>query len=233
MLSLGDFRLLNPWLALPSVPEYVLPMDKPYVSAANHKIEPGHDHWINLNHTPEPRLGPIGAPVILLQLNPSYSRHELNGRLSTARRDRDLESVRDDEHSHLGVTEHDEWWNPRLRQLISDVGEKQLAAGLCSIEFFPYRSRAFSHGCLRLPSQEYTFSIVRAGIRRGAIFIITRNYRLWISAVPELHGQLNKTVYVLNNPRSSYLTDTNLPRNVYPQLVAAISRVGGLDSERE
>ncbi|WP_300320437.1 hypothetical protein [Accumulibacter sp.] len=112
-------------------------MDEPYVAAGNYNKKLGDDHWINLNHTPEPRLGPIDAPVIILQPNPSYSADEVNGRQSTDRIDRDLESIRDDEHPHLGVTEHDEWWNPRLRQLISDVGQKQLAAGICSIEFFP------------------------------------------------------------------------------------------------
>lgn len=64
--------LTNPWLAIPDQADYVLAEDKPYLDAHNSRHKQGSDSWINLAYTPEPRLGPINAPVYMLQANPSY-----------------------------------------------------------------------------------------------------------------------------------------------------------------
>jgi hypothetical protein len=221
---MGKFVVTNPWLALPDRPPYVLPQDKAYVCAFNRALaKTASDYWINLDQTPEPRLGPISAPVIVLQLNPSYSKSEALPQTDRERAERNLASIKNEDREHLGVSRPDAWWTPRLRQLANDVGSGPLLANrICSIEFFPYRSRRFSHGCIRLPSQTYTFSLVRSGIERGALFIVTRNVRLWLAAIPELQDRLNNKVFTLNNPQSTYFTESNLPAGVYRQLVDAI-----------
>lgn len=60
----------NPWRQLSSNAPFVLTDDLALIEAYNHFHEK-QDTWINLSHTPEPRLGPVNAPVIILQLNPS------------------------------------------------------------------------------------------------------------------------------------------------------------------
>ena len=210
--------MYNPWRRLSTKPPFVLSDDLPYIQAYSHFHE-NDDLTINLNHTPEPRLGPVKAPVIILQLNPSYLRTELDGPTDYDRVSRDFISMKDESHEHLGAALLDHWWQPRLSQLIADVGAQQLSKRLCSIEFFPYRSLRFGHGKLRLPSQGYTFSLVRNGLARNALIIVTRNLELWASAVPELISRVNDTVFCLRNPQCSYYTEPNLPRGIYKKIV--------------
>lgn len=67
-----DSATKNPWVCLPSVAPFVLPEDAPYISAFNESRTVFADDWIHTGRMPEPRLGPLGAPVMLLQLNASY-----------------------------------------------------------------------------------------------------------------------------------------------------------------
>ena len=214
--------MTNPWLNLPDDPPFVLREDEPYIEAFNSLHKASDVHWINLAHTPEPRLGPVDAPVIILQLNPSYSEAESDGPKDYNRLNRAIESIKDESHNHLGATSPDGWWKPRLGALAADVGNEQLAKAICSIEFFPYRSRRFGHGQVRLPSQAYTFSLVRNGLDRNALFIVTRNFPLWSAAIPELHSRLGTSVFCLKNSRSSYFTKNNLPHGAYEQIVQAL-----------
>src|SRR6185312_641611 len=93
----------NPWTSLPTCAEYVLPEDKPYIDAFNHSQVNRADRWVNLAHPPEPRLGPVDAPVLLLQLNPSYSSKEFGGPRDASRLAVDLANIRDESTPHLGV----------------------------------------------------------------------------------------------------------------------------------
>src|SRR5687768_4197601 len=210
--------MTNPWKTLKNDARFVLADDWPYIDAYN-ALHKGSESFINLLYPPEPRLGPVNAPVIILQLNPSYPRDESEGPKDQVRLTFDLKSIKDESHAHLGVVLGDRWWTPRLRKLIENVGAQRLGSAICSIDFFPYRSRRFDHGQIRLPSQSYTFSLVRNGLDRGATFIVTRNFKLWSAAIPELRSQLGQSVFCLKNPRSSYFTPENLPRGVFAKVL--------------
>jgi hypothetical protein len=161
---------------------------------------------------------------MILQLNPSYSSREFDGPRDSERLQRDLDSLKDESHNHLGVALKDGWWAPRLGQLVSDLGRDLLARSICSVEFFPYRSRHFAHGQVRLPSQGYTFSLVRKALERDALLLVTRNFQLWVSAIPELHARRNEVVIELKNPRNSYFSERNMPTGAYGRIVKAIQR---------
>jgi hypothetical protein len=60
-----------------------------------------------------------------------------------------------------------------------------VARGVLCAEYFPYHSKSFKKGAL-LPSQEYTFDLVRRAIERGAVVLLMRSKRLWLDAVPKL-----------------------------------------------
>ncbi len=217
MLCARGKIMINPWLKIPTQAPFVLEEDKLYVESFNY-VNKKDSNSINLNYTPEPRLGPVEAPVIILQLNPSYS-DESEGEEQVCR---NILSIKDENHYHLGAAASSGWWEPLLRELANDVGNDLLSKSICSIEFFPYRSKQFSHGQIRLPSQQYTFSLVRKGLERNALFIVTRNLSLWYAAIPELRAFDGELVFSLNNPQRSYFTKGNLPDGVYKKIVQAI-----------
>ena len=61
-----------------------------------------------------------------------------------------------------------------------ELGPERLSRNICSIQFFPYRSLKFGHGSIKLPSQNYTFALVRERLANGALIIVMRGYKLWV-----------------------------------------------------
>jgi hypothetical protein len=57
---------------------------------------------------------------------------------------------------------------------------------MLALEFPPYHSKRFAHAHLRLPSQQFTFELLRRAIKRGAVIVCVRGFREWVVAVPEL-----------------------------------------------
>jgi hypothetical protein len=217
----------NPWQRIGRQAPFVLEEDRAGVEAFNSKHGRNEERRINLYHTPVPREGPITAPLILLLLNPSYDRAKPYGHQDEQTILRELKSIKDENALHLGITNNDAWWVPRLRRLANEsiIGWERLSHSICAIEFFPYRSLKFYHGAIRLPSQDYTFALVRERLASGAIIIVMRGYRYWVSAVPELATQMNQTVFRTSNPICSYITRPNLPSGVFDKICAHLRSV--------
>ena len=110
------------------------------------------------------------------------------------------------------------WWEGRLRWLLEKCDAKALARSILCVEYFPYHSRRFHHASLQLPSQQYRFGLARSGIARGAIVIIMRARKLWISRVPELAKY--SRAFTLNSPQNVVVS----PRNCagFDAIVSAI-----------
>jgi hypothetical protein len=62
-----------------------------------------------------------------------------------------------------------------------------------------------------LPSQAYSFSLVRRAIERGAEIVVMRSKRLWFEAIPEL-ARYGRT-HLGSNPRSPFLSPGNLKQS--------------------
>jgi hypothetical protein len=214
--------LANPWVAIPDHRDYVLAEDKAYIDAHNSRHERGADSWINLAYTPEPRLGPIDAPVYILQANPSYERSQLDGNPNQQEVLKELQSIRQQDAAHLGAFDKGIWWDQTLKQLKRRTGAEQLARGICSVEFFPYRSMRFAHGHIRLPSQNYTFELVAKALQAKKIIILTRSAQIWFGAVPALATEIGKSVFLGSNAQRTFITPGNLSPPVFDRIVSVI-----------
>lgn len=217
----------NPWKRIGVQPPFVLQEDRPYIEAFNSIYGHNDDRKINLYYTPQPRLGPITAQVVLLQLNPSYDKEKPYGPQCEQITLRELQNIQDENSSHPGAMPGNKWWNRALGQLMKEpsIGPERLSRGICAIEFFPYRSLTFGHGAIRLPSQEYTFSLVRERLAGGALIIVTRAYPLWVFAIPELAAKLNHTVFLTNIARSTTISRGNLPVGVFDKICERLCNV--------
>ena len=78
------------------------------------------------------------------------------------------------------------WWEQKLSRLIQAKGLKAVAHSLLCVEYFPYHSTRFAHAKLRVPSQQYSFGLVRSAMARNAAIVVLRSEKLWRAAVPEL-----------------------------------------------
>lgn len=187
----------NPWddfgRLLMAAP-YVLPEDAPYIAYFNQAAD--CEHSIVTGQIPEPWLGnPREACLIVLQLNPRY--------LGTDPLDLDKQQVIGmEDRLHFGLASGNKWWRSCFRSLALDIGRsclpndseelhlecgyRHLASRVCSVEYFPYGSDKYAHSLLRLPSQNYSFQLVRGAVARGAFVAVMKGKKEWFGAIPEL-----------------------------------------------
>ena len=185
--------LANPWLELPTSPPYVLPEDGAAIEAFNRAVDVRHR--VDATLLPEPFLGRLDAPVVVLGLNPGWSPGDAaaHADASFARRSRqNLEQAESAFPFHLLDPSLDapghRWWGNKLRRPIEDVGLETVANGVLCVEYFPYHSDQFSGRTPSVPSQEYGFALVRDAIARDAVIVVMRSLARWLAAVPELAG---------------------------------------------
>jgi hypothetical protein len=116
-----------------------------------------------------------------------------------------------------------EWWLRNLGCLVAEVGEECVADSILCVEYFPYHSQSFNHSRLRLPSQEYSFQLVREAIRRRVIIVQLRGARVWAGAVPELARYRN--CYFTRTTRTAAISPRNCPDG-YRRIVLRIKTSG-------
>src|SRR5262245_7722013 len=123
-----------------------------------------------------------------------------------------------------------DWWETKLKPLFDEFGADQAVArsilGQCilAVEFFPYVSHRYRHGRLTLPSQQYSFSLVRKARVNGAFIVLTRGKRRWLETVKELEGY-SRLIQFKNVQKApiSY-NNCDIPKR-YEELVRAIKGV--------
>ena len=76
------------------------------------------------------------------------------------------------------------------------------------IEYVPYKSRNFYGLPAILPSQEYSFALVRSAISRSAVVVVMRRYGSWMKAVPDLDAP---NVHQLRSPQNVTIGPGNCP----------------------
>jgi hypothetical protein len=202
--------ILNPWLALPSRPPYLLPCDSDAICA--HNATAPEAYRLQLDLLPEPFFGSIKAPAVLLLLNPGF-----DDRDSEAHARPGFQSALRNNYTH-GSSEFPfyyldpvldgpgrKWWERKLGPVMK-IDRKKLAISLLCVQYFPYHSRRF-RSSLRLDSQKYGFHLVRSAINRGAVVVIMRAKKLWIKEIPELEGY--SLSFTLKNPRNVTISRRN------------------------
>lgn len=188
----------NLWRRLPKTEPFVLRCDKERIQSFNTQAKPVHQ--IHLELLPEPFLGnPHHAKVIFLSLNPGYE-------------EMDIWSLHDTdfvEACRANLTHENQeypffllnpifasssggfcWWRDKLKTLIYRYGFKKLAHKICAIEYFPYHSESLGFNNL-IPSQCYSFFLVKEAMKRNALIIQMRSQRRWQKAIPRLKTYQN------------------------------------------
>lgn len=212
----------NPWVGLPVSAPFVLAEDRAFVDAANLHKQPYSAGWLHTGRLPEPRSGPRDAPLVILQINPSYRSADQAEPLPLAVVERQRAALTDEYAPHACLAHGDAWWMRAFAQPIARFGCEAVARRVCSIEYFPYPSLRFEHAHIRLPSQTYQFQLVREALGRDALIVVTRGLQLWLGAVPELAARLDRNVLLSRNPQRVSLSPGNLPDGGFERVLAAL-----------
>lgn len=220
--------LANPWVGLSTRPPYVAGVDLRHLTD---EFQQRYD--LQLAAMPLPFVGnPLKASVVLLQTNPSFDPQDIvdqdtvPGYLEALR----LNLTRPDDFMLLrpefASTCAAGWWRPHLAQLIRDAGLDNLLRNLVVVEYFPYHSPYDNHPP-SVPSQRYTFELVREVLDGPALIVVMRAWGQWTNAVPELVTR--ERVYRASNWQRAYVTPGNLKGGAYKLVVEALGG-GGVDA---
>src|SRR5258708_7337759 len=187
--------LANPWLELPESPPYVLPDDlailRRFPSAMGKLVFAG---------MPGPFVGnPLTARVLLLALHPGFV-------------DSDIEAA---ENQAIQAP----WWPRKLRRVIETAGAETVMNSVAAAEWFPYVSRKLVEIPQLLPSQTFTFQVVRGALERGAQPVIMTGRAQWLRSVSEL---AHDSVITLRNWQNQTFTPGNMESGEWERVVSAL-----------
>jgi hypothetical protein len=183
----GDKQMENPWTALPKVPPYVLPCDAEAVETFNRDSSRKDEHRIQTHLLPEPFIGCPNAPILVLGKNPGYKAgraESIRGEAVHQARMRDNLLHKPSDYPFMKLDPSlpgcaTDWWKKKFKKRLSQPDALDwLAKSLLAVELLPYASTKFRHGKLVIPSQEYSFWLVREAMRRKAVIVITRGVKL-------------------------------------------------------
>ena len=206
-------NLRNPWIDLPQVPPYVLPIDKPSILNFNLRASP--DKQYDLSLLPEPFFGSRSARIVLLALNPGWSREDAavhaDATFSSLARRSLVYGLDEYPFLHLRPTMSTpgaKWWKRITKPLIDVLGFDKVAKGISCLQLFPYHSPTFGSPKLSLPSQRFVFDLLAGAIECGAEIVVMRSWNLWVSHVTQLDGY--RRLHRTRNPRNPVLSSRNL-----------------------
>ena len=218
----------NPWLALPLIAPYVLDSDRAAIEIFN--IHASEQHRIRTEIVPEPFLGSPDAPVVLLNLNPGFTEHDLQLHKRPQFVESSRKCLRHESQPYpffLLDPANDgpghRWWSRKLRPLIDRFGARHVAQNVLCVELFPYHRVRFGGAKLRLPSQPYSFHLVESALDRRALVVFMRSKRLWIAAVPRLEGY--GRICTTRSVQNPTISERNCER--FGEIVEALNGVAG------
>ena len=217
---------LNPWLHVPSEPPYLLPCDSQIISSYN-AGHPNENYQVQNKVLPEPFIGKTTAPVVLLSLNPGFD----DGNIAEHARAGFQLLIRNNYRQEWAAfpfyyldpgfeSRGRQWWEKKLKPLLNMFERNCLAKSILLMEYFPYHSRRFRHASLKLPSQEYGFSLVHSAIGRKAVVVIMRAKKQWQERIPELKAYTRS--FTLKNPQNPAVSPGNCPGGGFDLIVSAI-----------
>jgi hypothetical protein len=224
--------LVNMWSALPLDPPYVLAEDRPHVEAWNERRGAKDERVrLQLSVWPEPFLGPRTAHVVILAQNPAWPGgpppHVGNARYEAALRGNLSDDS--DRHIHMGLQDafaatSGKWWRPRWRVAMERSGLtfEDMARKVLAVQSHGYFSERWARLPVTLPSQWFSFDLVRQAVERSAVIVVTRGWKDWTDSVPEL--QSYDGAMRTKSPRGAYVTPMNLPAGGFERVVDALNR---------
>lgn len=214
----------NPWVKL-NKDIKVLDSDIEEINVFNNKNQ--NDYTIITNIFPEPFIGRINSPIVLLSLNPGFDKQDIENHkefyFKTVLKNNLEHKPNQYEFYYLDPklshTKGSLWWNKKLKPLLEIFDKKIISDKISVIEYFPYHSKSYKKTKHILESQKYSFDLVRMAIKRNAIIIVMRSEKIWLNAVPELKKY---NYYKLNSPQNVILSKNNLGESAFNELIDKI-----------
>lgn len=213
----------NPWTNISDIPPYIAPIDLPFLGNNSAKKN------LRFEIPPDPYIGNLNeAKVVILGLNPGFkdsdlSQHIQNPKFLTIAKENLIHKANPSFfffNQELSFCGGNAWWTRILKPIIKEgISKEILSNKIMCIEYFPYHSKTFKTINHILPSQYYSFELVKEAMNRAKVIVIMRSKKLWLKVIP----QLESYPYILiKNPRNPVLSPNNMTREEFEKLVKTL-----------
>lgn len=211
----------NPWVELNTADNrFVAKCDKKYFdSYIDKKIKQN----LKFDIIPHPYMGnPFTAVVYFLLGNPRFFKDDYPYYRKAP--DIFLENLRHNFNDYpfywlnpiYRGSESYNWWLKTLKYLDGEIGRETLTKRFFSMEYYAYYSKKFPD-LNHLPSQEYSFHLIKQAINEGKIIIVARHNEQWYSAIPALKNYINK--YELKNHQNVIVSPNNVGQDNFDKII--------------
>lgn len=199
---------------------------KKFMKRKTYPLKNNHNYALRLEVYPQHFVGDIQhASVIILSLNPCYSQDYEDDYKSVPKYadkiKNNLELNSTNFHALEFSTDNNlGYWGEKLKDWIIDKKEiltslKTITKNIALAEFFPYHSISYDGRCDKLagkdylPTQKFLFDIIKNRIKQKDVkIILTRSFKRWYEAIPELKNYEN--CFEVNNPSKPSLKPKNI-----------------------
>jgi len=219
----------NLWRQLPYTPPYVLPVDEDLIADFNDRRSPQADVRIRTEHRPDPFIGPLDAPILILGLNPRYTSYndayqEEHAHLAHVYRQNLMHAALEYPFYPLdpdleGSPIHTYWvtgyhnGNGRVAAALGQViracqpdGQYRVAQNILAVELGAYPSEHWSANYPTLPSQAYSNLLLQQAMDRHALIVIRNTGSTtngWLDRFPKLKTYDRRYRFNSQNPSIS------------------------------
>lgn len=220
-------NFFNPWVHLPQSSPYILRKDKPILEKYNEVLT--GNMRLRFETVPVPYVGnPFTAKILLLALNPGFKEEDI--RIVKSQKDlldADIKNLTfenrvgfyflDQAFNYSGGYK---WWYRRMRQLIEQCSIDAVSNSVACVQYFPYHSIAYKSIGELIPSQSFTFYLVREAIKQKKLIVFLRSKSLWIKQIPEL---MEYPFIEMKAPRNPYFSNRNLSEGDFKRIIDTIN----------
>jgi hypothetical protein len=155
------------------------------------------DYQFLLHLAPEPWIGSLQGNLLVLYSNPGATqdncikvlqlKHNEVMEKSISNLNQEITSF---PHFHfdpeLKDTEGGKWFRSKYRWLIEETSDRAVSENLITCELAPYHSLKLKIPRRKLPTQEFTYEIIRSAMSRDAVILLARTPKIWLKNLPEL-----------------------------------------------
>jgi hypothetical protein len=155
------------------------------------------DYQFLLHLAPEPWIGTLQGNLLVLYSNPGATQDNLNKVLQLKHNEvmeKSISNLNQEiisfPHFHfdpeLKDTEGGKWFRSKYRWLIEETSDRAVSENLITCELAPYHSVKWKIPRRKLPTQEFTYEIIRSAMSRDAVILLARTPKIWLKNLPEL-----------------------------------------------
>lgn len=209
----------NPWSEFEESEFMIHPDDVLAVNAHNASSDRKYQFLFHL--APEPWIGNVDSPLVILYANPGATELDLTGKPQfKAQEIKKLARINLRQEPSLFPhfffspelvgTQGQNWYFKTFKDLLLHASPLEISNKVLTCEMAPYHSKNWRQPKTEIPTQAYTNLLVEKAMKRKSLILIHRGSNFWLNEVKGLKDY--PLAFKPNSSQSPYVSAGNYPK---------------------